>query len=205
MIAIVDYGMGNLQSVHQAAARLGFTTVITSDADVIAAARGLIIPGVGAFGDAMSNLTSSGLDQTIRKYAASGKPVLGICLGMQLLFETSMEHGLHEGLSLLPGQVVRFSNKDHREMKIPHMGWNKLQIVQPESPLFANLAMDYVYFVHSYHVKLSHPELLLAQTDYYGAVTAIVGKENIYGMQFHPEKSGLFGLRLLQNFLSLTN
>lgn len=196
MIAIIDYGVGNLHSVSKAVERLGFEAETTSDPDRILAASGAILPGVGAFGDAMNNLKASGLDQTVLKFAAGGKPLLGICLGMQLLFSNSEEHGLHEGLGLLQGQVVRFQGS----YKIPHMGWNRLEFRQ-DSPLFAGVQEGHVYFVHSYHVLPESASDLLAVTDYYQPVTAIVGHDNIYGMQFHPEKSGEIGMRLLDNFL----
>jgi imidazole glycerol-phosphate synthase subunit HisH len=229
LIAIIDYGMGNLHSVSKAIERLGFSVVVTSDPSEIIRADGAILPGVGAFGDAMVNLRDTGLDRTTVEYAGSGKPLLGICLGMQLLFEQSEEHGKHEGLGLLPGEVVRFSG----DFKVPHMGWNELEYHR-SSPLLAGLGAgersgadaatvagaakmanaagagagagigaDYVYFVHSYRVLPGRVEDLIATTDYYGSVSAIVGRDNVYGMQFHPEKSGNVGMRLLGNFLGL--
>ncbi|MFF2482460.1 imidazole glycerol phosphate synthase subunit HisH [Paenibacillus sp. NPDC058071] len=200
MIAIIDYGMGNLHSVSKAVERLGFEAVVTADPAEIAAADGAILPGVGAFGDAMVYLRESGLDEVTKAYAASGKPLLGICLGMQLLFGESEEHGRHEGLSLLPGKVIRFRG----DYKVPHMGWNKLSFLQADSPLFKGLEEGHVYFVHSYHAKPEQSSDLLATTDYYQPVTAIVGRGNVYGMQFHPEKSGDLGMQLLRNFLALT-
>ncbi len=204
MIAIIDYGMGNLHSVSKAVERLGYEAVVTAGADAILAAEGAILPGVGAFGDAMSNLRDCGLVGIAAKYAATGKPLLGICLGMQLLFSRSEEHGEHEGLNLLPGSVVRFRG----DYKVPHMGWNRLKFHSGSdaavSPLLAGLEEGYVYFVHSYHVKPEVPGDLLATTTYHGPVTAIVGRDNVYGMQFHPEKSGELGMRLLGNFLQLS-
>lgn len=200
MIAIIDYGMGNLHSVSKAVERLGFEALITADAKEIMEADGAILPGVGAFGDAMQNLQNTGLDDVTKFYAASGKPLLGICLGMQLLFSESEEYGRHEGLSLLPGTVERFQG----DFKVPHMGWNKLEFKQQQSPLFEGLTPGHVYFVHSFHVKPERSSDLLATTDYYGQVTAIVGRGNVYGMQFHPEKSGELGMSLLRNFLALT-
>lgn len=152
MIAIIDYGMGNLHSVSKAVERLGFEAVITSDEAQILAADGAILPGVGAFGDAMEQLRASGLDGAVGRFASTGKPLLGICLGMQLLFSKSEEHGSHEGLNLLPGQVVRFRGS----YKVPHMGWNRLQFKQP-SPLFSGIEEGHVYFVHSYHVQPEQP------------------------------------------------
>jgi len=200
LIAIIDYGMGNLHSVNKAVERLGYKTVVTADAATIREADGAILPGVGAFGDAMANLRASGLDAVVRAYAGSGKPLLGICLGMQLLFDESEEHGRHEGLGLLPGRVVRFAGS----YKVPHMGWNELTWVQLESPLFREVAPGHVYFVHSYHALPDRPEDLLAVTDYGGPVTAIVGRDMLFGMQFHPEKSGEVGMALLDRFLGLT-
>jgi glutamine amidotransferase len=198
MIAIFDYGMGNLHSVSKAVERLGFEPIVTSNAQQILAADGAILPGVGAFGDAMQHLRESNLREVVLRYAASGKPLLGICLGMQLLFTRSEEHGSHEGLNLLSGEVVRFQG----DYKIPHMGWNRLEFLQP-SPLLGGLDEGYVYFVHSYHVKPENQTDLLAVTDYYQPVTAVVGRDNVYGMQFHPEKSGEVGMKLLGNFLGL--
>ncbi len=201
MIAIIDYGMGNLHSVSKAVERLGYEAVITADPQTIAAADGAILPGVGAFGDAMQNLRETKLDEVAKAYAASGKPMLGICLGMQLLFSQSEEYGTNEGLNLLPGKVVRFAG----DYKIPHMGWNKLSFLQEQSPLFNGLTEGHVYFVHSFHAKPELASDLLATTDYYQQVTAIVGRGNVYGMQFHPEKSGELGMQLLGNFLALTS
>ena len=203
MIAIIDYGMGNLHSVGKAVERLGYDVVVTADAAQIMASSAAILPGVGAFGDAVSELRSSGLFEVVRTYARSGKPLLGICLGMQLLFDKSEEHGVHEGLGLLPGHVVRFQG----DFKVPHMGWNKLQYSKAGAAgaLLAGLEEGHVYFVHSYHVKPDRPGDLLASADYYGPVTAIVGHENVYGMQFHPEKSGELGIKLLGQFLQLSH
>ncbi|MBW5448988.1 imidazole glycerol phosphate synthase subunit HisH [Cohnella sp. CFH 77786] len=199
MIAIFDYGMGNLHSVSKAIERLGYEAVVTSDPRVIMEADGAVLPGVGAFGDAMANLRESGLEEVVKRYAGSGKPLLGICLGMQLLFSESEEHGRHEGLNLLPGRVVRFQG----DYKVPHMGWNDLEFLQP-SPLFEGLEPGHVYFVHSYHALPERQEDLLAVTDYHQPVTAIVGRGSVYGMQFHPEKSGELGTALLRRFLEMT-
>jgi glutamine amidotransferase len=198
LIAIIDYGMGNLHSVSKAVERLGYTAEVTSDAVRLAAADGAILPGVGAFGDAMRELRETGLGDAVLDYVRSGKPLLGICLGMQLLFTASEEHGEHEGLGLLPGRAVRFRG----DFKVPHMGWNRL-CFHRESPLFAGMEEGHVYFVHSYHVRLGEPSDLLASTDYHGPVTAIVNRDNVYGMQFHPEKSGAVGMRLLDNYLKM--
>jgi glutamine amidotransferase len=200
VIAIIDYGMGNLYSVSKAVERLGCEMVVTSDPQQILAADGAILPGVGAFGDAMANLRETGLADTVKAYAASGKPLLGICLGMQLLFTESEEHGIHQGLNLLPGRVVRFQGS----YKVPHMGWNELSFVQP-SPLFEGVEPGHVYFVHSYHALPELSSDLLAVTDYQQPVTAIVGRGSVYGMQFHPEKSGELGMALLERFVGLAN
>ncbi|CAM4509950.1 imidazole glycerol phosphate synthase subunit HisH [Paenibacillus macerans] len=200
-IAIVDYGMGNLHSVGKAVERLGYEGIVTGDEARVLAADGVLLPGVGAFGDAMEHLRASGLDAVVRQAAASGKPLLGICLGMQLLFDESEEHGRNEGLGLLPGRAVRFAGG--AGLKVPHMGWNRLEFLQPENPLLAGLEEGHVYFVHSYHVLPERREDLLAVTDYGHPVTAIVGRGNVYGMQFHPEKSGQLGMALLRNFLAL--
>ncbi|MEC0204092.1 imidazole glycerol phosphate synthase subunit HisH [Paenibacillus lautus] len=200
-IAIVDYGMGNLHSVSKAVERLGYKPLLTGEREEILAADGIILPGVGAFGDAMEQLRETSLDSVMKEAAGSGKPLLGICLGMQLLFSRSEEHGKYEGLDILPGSVVRFAGGDY---KVPHMGWNSLQFEKREHPLFAGLEEGHVYFVHSYHVLPEVQADLLAVTDYGQPVTAIVGRGSVYGMQFHPEKSGELGMSLLRNFLALT-
>ncbi|WP_150272293.1 imidazole glycerol phosphate synthase subunit HisH [Paenibacillus tepidiphilus] len=200
-VAIVDYGMGNLHSVSKAVERLGYESLVTGDREQILAADSVILPGVGAFGDAMAHLRESGLDRVVKEVAAGGQPLLGICLGMQLLFTTGEEHGEHSGLDLLAGSVVRFAPRDG--YKVPHMGWNKLSFRQPENPLLAGLEEGHVYFVHSYHALAGREDDVLAVTDYGHPVTAVVGRDNVLGMQFHPEKSGELGIRLLGNFLKL--
>ncbi|KAF6627831.1 imidazole glycerol phosphate synthase subunit HisH [Paenibacillus sp. EKM208P] len=200
-IAIVDYGRGNLHSVSKAVERLGYEAVVTGDAQVIRSSSGVILPGVGAFGDAMEHLRSSGLDRVIQEVASAGQPLLGVCLGMQLLFTRGEEYGSHEGLNILPGEVVRFA--PDLGVKVPHMGWNRLRMTQPDHPLLQGLEEGHVYFVHSYHAKPEVEGDLLAVTDYGGPVTAIVGRGHVYGMQFHPEKSGEMGMRLLRQFLEL--
>lgn len=198
-IAIIDYGMGNLHSVSKAVERLGFAANVTADPAEILKAPGVILPGVGAFGDAMALMRESGLDETAKQVAANGTPLLGICLGMQLLFTDSEEHGYHHGLQLLPGTVERFKGS----FKVPHMGWNRLTPLRP-SPLFDGIDGGHAYFVHSYRVKPESRDDLIATTDYYGEVSAIVGRGSVFGMQFHPEKSGRVGMQLLGNFLKLT-
>lgn len=191
--------MGNLHSVAKAVERLGYEAVVTADEREIAAADGVILPGVGAFGDAMKLIRESGLDRTVTEIAASGKPLLGICLGMQLLFTDSEEHGYHQGLNLLPGRVERFKGT----FKVPHMGWNRLKKLQ-DSPIFHEVDGGHAYFVHSYRVIVDNRSDLLATAEYYGEVSAIVGRGHVFGMQFHPEKSGSTGMKLLGNFLKLS-
>lgn len=198
MIAIIDYGMGNLHSVSKAVERLGYEAHVTGNRERIMEASAAILPGVGAFGDAMRNLQAAGLRDAVTEYARSGKPLLGICLGMQLLFSESEEHGLHQGLNLLPGRVVRLGGQG----KIPHMGWNRLTFHR-DNELFEDVEEGVVYFVHSYKA-LPAEEHLLASTEYYEPVAAVVGRDRVYGMQFHPEKSGALGMRLLANFLKLS-
>ena len=200
MIGIVDYGMGNLFSVSKALERLNAEYFISGDREELLSADALLLPGVGSFRDAMEVLQAD----TIKEFAASGKPLLGICLGMQLLFEESDENGLTKGLGLLPGKVRRFPGKtaEGETYKVPHMGWNKLEFVQ-SSPLLKGLEEDYVYFVHSYYVSAENSEVLLAKADYHEEVSAVVGKDNIFGMQFHPEKSSKLGMALLNNFLQI--
>ncbi|MEC1523471.1 imidazole glycerol phosphate synthase subunit HisH [Neobacillus niacini] len=200
MIGIVDYGMGNLFSVSKALERLNADYFISGDKEELLGADALLLPGVGSFRDAMEVLQVD----TIKEFAASGKPLLGICLGMQLLFEDSDENGFTKGLGLLPGHVRRFSgsNAAGETYKVPHMGWNKLEFVKT-SPLIKGLEEDYVYFVHSYYVSAEKSEVLLAKANYYEGVSAVVGKDNIFGMQFHPEKSSKLGMALLNNFLKL--
>lgn len=200
MIGIVDYGMGNLFSVSKALERLGAEYFISADKGQLLAADALLLPGVGSFRDAMERLPV----ETIKEFAASGKPLLGICLGMQLLFENSEENGPTEGLGLLPGSVRRFPGKtpEGQTYKVPHMGWNRLEFVQA-SPLLKNLEEDYVYFVHSYYVDAENSDVLLAKANYNEQVSAVVGRDNIFGMQFHPEKSSKLGMALLANFLQM--
>lgn len=204
MIGIVDYGMGNLFSVSKALERLHVPYFISDKASELKEADGLILPGVGAFRDAMTLLNETGLADFIREYAASGKPLLGICLGMQLLFEESEENGDTKGLALLPGKVVRFpgESSDGISYKVPHMGWNRLEWVNG-SILTDNLQEDYAYFVHSYYVKTDDPSILIAKASYFEEVPAVVGRKNVFGMQFHPEKSSALGVELLRNFTEL--
>ena len=199
MIAIVDYGVGNLLSVQKALQTLGREAVITSDPGALAGADGVILPGVGAFGDAMVSLRRLGMLAALKAFARGGKPTLGICLGMQLLFSMSEEHGSHVGMGLIPGRVRRFRG----DFKIPHVGWNQLIVRRPH-PLLRDAATgEYVYFVHSYHVEPLAADAVIATADYHGEFPAVVAQGNLFGMQFHPEKSSRAGLRLLANFAAL--
>lgn len=196
MIAIVDYGMGNLRSVQKAFEKVGHGVMITSRPQDVEAADGVLLPGVGAFGDAMFHLRELGLADAVTQAARQRKPLLGICLGMQLLFGSSEEHGFHRGLDLIPGRVVRFRG----DFKIPQVGWNSLRIKR-EHPLLEGVKQeDYVYYVHSYVVDPADRGVILATSDYYGEVPGVVARDNIFGIQFHPEKSSAVGLRMLDNF-----
>jgi glutamine amidotransferase len=200
MIAVVDYGMGNLRSVEKAIARTGAAVRVTSDAREIREARGVVLPGVGAFGACMENLAIRGLVEPVRDAVASGRPFLGICLGLQLLFEESEEFGPVRGLGILPGRVVRFGGSALDGLKIPQMGWNRLKIRRTAGELAGIDDGAYVYFVHSYYVVPSQPDLVAATTDYGVEFTAAIAWRNVFACQFHPEKSQAIGLRLLANF-----
>lgn len=202
MIAIIDYGMGNLRSVEKGFERTGHSATITNDPAVLAAADKIVLPGVGAFGDAMAELRRRDLVEPIRTAVASGKPFLGICLGLQLLFDIGYEDGRHEGLGILPGEVVRF-NVPH-EYKVPHMGWNELAI-RRRAPLLEGIADGaHFYFVHSYYVVPRDPGVIAAEANYPDPFTAMVWRDNLFATQFHPEKSQSDGLRLLKNFAELS-
>ena len=200
MIAIIDYGVGNLFSLASSLASLGFDAVVTGDPAVIRSADRLILPGVGAFGDAADKLRETGLDDLIRDEVKKGKELLGICLGMQLLFEKSSEYGVHAGLGLLKGEVVPLEGMIDPSLKIPHIGWNALTFVKPECRLFRSIREgDFVYFVHSFHA-VGCEDSLSATAEYGIPVTAVVSKDNVFGCQFHPEKSGKVGLAILAAF-----
>lgn len=200
MIAIIDYGVGNLFSLSCSLKKIGVESVVTGDKNVIAAAGKLILPGVGAFGDAAEKLKESGLDVVIKQEVSAGKPLLGICLGMQLLFDKSFEYGEHEGLGLIGGEVRPLS-QFVKGLKIPHMGWNSLDIKNKENKLLKYVSDgDYVYFVHSYCGVCKRSEQLVATARYGIDVTAVVSQGNVYGTQFHPEKSGETGLAILKAF-----
>ncbi len=202
MIAIIDYGVGNLFSLSSSFKAIGADTVITGDPEVIKMADKLILPGVGAFADAIEKLRKTGLDKLIKSEAQKGKPLMGICLGMQMLFEKSFEYGEYEGLALLEGSVVPMKNSIPDDLKIPHIGWNALRF-KKESDLFKYIKDgDFVYFVHSYYAD-GCDSSLIADTEYGKPLTAAVQKDNIYGCQFHPEKSGEVGLKILKAFCEM--
>lgn len=195
MIAIIDYGVGNIKNVYKAFTNLGLDVVVTPDKELINKSSVIILPGVGAFKDAVDNLKKYDLVDCIKENVGRGKLIFGICLGMQLLFDKSYEDGEWDGLGLLGGEIVRFSEK----LKVPHMGWNRL-IKAKDDEIGRNIKEgEYVYFVHSYYLKPSNKEDVIFWTDYGVKVPAIVRKNNIIGMQFHPEKSGKTGLKLLSN------
>ena len=200
MVGIIDYGVGNLFSLQSSFKAIGEEAFVSGDAAELAKADRLVLPGVGAFEDAAAKLRASGLDSFVREQAAAGKPLLGICLGMQMLFEKSFEYGEHEGLGLLKGQVVPMAGKINADLKIPHMGWNALKVKQGK--LLADVDGQYVYFVHSFFAE-GCEDSLSAVTEYDIPITAAVEKGNIFGCQFHPEKSGNVGLSILQKFAQL--
>lgn len=217
VVAIVDYGVGNLFSLKSsleavsaqqdptATATAPIETVVTGDPAVLRAADKIILPGVGAFGDAADKLRENGLDQVVIQQARQGKPLLGICLGMQLLFERGEEYGVHKGLGLIPGRVVTMKGVVPEMYKIPHIGWNGLHFPadKPKNPLFQYIQEgDHVYFVHSFYATDCQPAVI-AETEYGAMLTAAVAKNNVYGCQFHPEKSGNVGLAILRAFCAL--
>lgn len=205
MTAIIDYGVGNLFSLVSSLKMLGEEAVVTNDEKIIENADRIILPGVGAFGDAAEKLKIGGLDEIIKKQAKSGKPLLGICLGMQLLFEKSYEYGEHEGLALIKGSVMPLEGKIDSSLKIPHIGWNELHFPKskPVSPLFKYINEgDFAYFVHSYYAA-NCDENVIATTDYSVEITAAAANNNTFGTQFHPEKSGEVGLKILKAFCEM--
>ena len=201
MIAIVDYDAGNIKSVEKALQYLGEEPIVTRDREKLFRAEKVIVPGVGAFGDAMGKMHQYGLVEVLREIAGKGTPILGICLGLQLFFESSEETTGVEGLSLLPGKIVRIPDKEG--YKIPHMGWNSIRI-NPKSLLLRGIPEgSYVYFVHSYYLQAEREEDVAATTDYVVNIHAAAERENVYATQFHPEKSGEVGLQILKNFIRL--
>ena len=203
MIAVIDYGVGNLFSLQRSLEFVGAEATVSGDAAVLRRADKLILPGVGAFGDATAKLRATGLDQVVLEQAAAGKPLLGICLGMQLLFEESEEYGLHPGLGLLKGRVVAMEGRLPAGLPIPHIGWNGLRLVKSDCPLFRETKDgDCVYFVHSFYAE-GCEDSLAATAEYGLDLTATVWKDNVYGCQFHPEKSGPVGLKMLRAFVEV--
>ena len=203
MVGIIDYGVGNLFSLQSSLTAIGQKVVVSSELEVLRKADHILLPGVGAFEDAVQKLRASSLDQMVYEAVKAGKPLMGICLGMQMLFEKSFEYGEHTGLGLLKGQVVPMEGYLPADLKIPHMGWNALQITQPEGKLFANTKQrDHVYFVHSYFAT-GCGDSLAAVTEYGKILTAAVEKDNVFGCQFHPEKSGEVGLDILRAFCAV--
>ena len=199
MIAIIDYDAGNIKSVEKAVDLLGQESVVTADSEEIFRADKVILPGVGAFGDAMGNLRRTGLDDVIRQVVRKGTPFLGICLGLQLLFERSDEAPGAEGLGVLKGEILRIPESDG--LKIPHMGWNSLHL-QNNGRLFRGVEENaYVYFVHSYYLKAADESIVKASTEYGTHIHASVEKDNVFACQFHPEKSSDVGLKILKNFI----
>ena len=201
MICIIDYGMGNLRSVQKGFERVGHQAVVTSDPAEVAAAEKVVLPGVGAFEDAMIELRSRRLLEPVLEAINSGRPFLGICLGLQLLFERSYENGLHEGFGVLRGEVVRFDLPP--EYSVPHMGWNQITIPRRPPILEGIEEGTYFYFVHSYYVVPLDREVIAAETDYGGPFCSMIWRDNLYATQFHPEKSQSDGLRILKNFAAL--
>lgn len=201
-ITIIDYGMGNLRSVQKAIERVGSSAHITSSKTEIASAAKVILPGVGAFRDAIRALHNHDLVGPVKDFIASDRPFLGICLGLQLLFDLSYEDGEYEGLGIIPGKVRRFELPP--EFKIPHMGWNQLCVRDHDNPLFADISRDaWFYFVHSYYVDPDDQSWVAGQTDYGGKFVSVVRQGNVFATQFHPEKSQAAGLQLLKNFVQL--
>lgn len=206
MIAIIDYGMGNLRSVQKGFEKVGSEAVITADPQVVLEADRVVLPGVGAFADCMANLEQAGFVEPILKVIAQGKPFLGICLGLQLLFSESEEFGLHQGLNVIPGRVLRFPEAmvaGGEELKVPHMGWNQVNF-RKRSPSFEGIEEGAnVYFVHSYYVKPDNDSVIATETDYGIRFCSAIQKDNIVATQFHPEKSQDIGLRILKNFAEM--
>jgi len=202
-ITIIDYGMGNLRSVHKAFEQLGFSALVTDDPAVAARADHLVLPGVGAFKDCMDHLRAGGFIEPIKRHVEAGRPFLGICLGLQLLFGESEEFGCHQGLDLIPGRVVRFPagmRADGEELKVPHMGWNRIAIKRC-APIYRGIDDGaFVYFVHSYHVVPEDPAVVATTTDYGMDFCSSIWRDNVMATQFHPEKSQQVGLAILKNF-----
>lgn len=203
MVAVIDYGVGNLFSLKSSFSAIGEEVTVSGNPKEIKKADRIILPGVGAFGDAAKKLKLSGLDEVLKEEADKGTPIMGICLGMQLLFEKSFEYGVHQGLGLIKGDVVPLSEKIPSGLKIPHIGWNELIIKDASSPIFSKISNgDYVYFVHSFYAA-NCEESVIADTEYGAPITAAVANKNVFGCQFHPEKSGNVGLNILKAFCEI--
>ncbi len=203
MVAIIDYGVGNLFSLKSSLSSLGAEVVVTDDKEILKKADQIILPGVGAFEDAIKKLRDSSLDKVVIELANSGKPLMGICLGMQLLFDKSYEYGEHKGLGLIKGKIVPIKDDVSDDLKIPHIGWNALKFESELSPIFADINDgDCVYFVHSFYAKNCN-ENIIATTEYGATLTAAVADKNVFGCQFHPEKSGKIGLAILKSFINI--
>jgi len=205
MIAIIDYGMGNLRSVEKAFEKVGFNAVVTDKSETIEKADKIVLPGVGAFKDAKEGLQERNLVEPIINHIKKRKLFLGICLGLQLLFTRSIEDGIHEGLNIVPGEVVRFepdklSGGDNQKLKIPHMGWNTIRAKKEVSILKGLPDNQYMYFVHSYYVIPDRDDVVATETEYGGAFVSMISIDNVFAMQFHPEKSQHYGLMILKNF-----
>ena len=202
MISVVDYGVGNLHSVAKALEKVGAQVRVTSDWKDVEKSDGVVLPGVGAFKDSMDAMHRSELAKAITDFIASGKPFLGVCVGLQMLFAESEEFGLSKGLGIFPGRVIRFTG----DQKIPHMGWNQVRIKKEGNPLLKGLKDgEYLYFVHSYYVMPQDPAIVAAQTHYGVDFTCMVWEKNVFGTQFHPEKSQTAGLKIYENFKDLVN
>jgi len=196
-IAIIDYGVGNLRSVEKAFTTQGISAIVTDDEATLRTADKLVLPGVGAFAACMEGLRSRGFDQLVIEAAGAGKPILGLCVGLQMMFEEGHEFGIHRGLGLMPGRVVRFPDGLH----VPHIGWNQVHLRQPNHPLFHDLPdHSFFYFVHSFYVEPTDQDCVIGETDYGIKYASICGRGSVIGVQFHPEKSQSAGLRLLRNF-----
>jgi len=203
MIAIVDYGVGNLFSLESSFRAVGAEVCVTRSEKDLQAAEKIVLPGVGAFEDAVRKLAETGLDKVLQQQAANGKPILGICLGMQMLFDVSYEFGTHRGLGLIPGEICPIAQVIPRDLKIPQIGWNALEFPQGNHPLWQGIEEgDYVYFVHSFYAKCD-PDYVIARTEYGAMLTAAVARGNVMGCQFHPEKSGKVGLAILKAFCDM--
>lgn len=198
-VAIIDYGIGNLRSVEKAFTSQGIPAVVSSDPGLLREAEKLVLPGVGAFAACMRGVSSRGFDQLVCDAASEGKPIIGLCVGLQMLFEEGHEFGVHRGLGLLPGRVVRFAE----DLRVPHVGWNQVAL-KGHHPIFSELPdQSFFYFVHSYYVDATEPGVVLGETDYGITYPSICGRGNLVGVQFHPEKSQSTGLQLLKNFAHL--